>query len=97
MDEGFGGDLQQPTISEAQRFRFGGLQAALQTSPSLASCSQYAISDGGLAVALSLPVGGHLCGCVLNERAVGTHRIHSFQNLHRRGICVNFDGSFLSN
>ena len=34
--------------SEAQRFRFGGLQAALQASPSLAwSCLQYAIADGG--------------------------------------------------
>ena len=51
MDEGFGGDLPQPTLYEAQRFRFGGLQAALQASPSLAwSCPQYAISDGGLAV-----------------------------------------------
>ncbi|MBS7373531.1 MAG: hypothetical protein KIG57_05615 [Muribaculaceae bacterium] len=39
MDEGFGGDLPQPTLYEAQRFRFGGLQAALQASPSLAwSC-----------------------------------------------------------
>ena len=61
MDEGFGGDLQQPTISEAQRFRFGGLQAALQASPSLASCPQCAILMAGLRPALSLPVGGHLC------------------------------------
>ena len=56
MDEGFGGDLvgichNRP--SEAQRFRFGGLQAALQASPSLAwSCPRYAISDGGFAASL---------------------------------------------
>ncbi|MDD6831916.1 MAG: hypothetical protein PUE80_01980 [bacterium] len=48
--------------SEAQRFRFGGLQAALQASLSLAwSCSQCAILMAGLRPALSLPVGGHLC------------------------------------
>ena len=59
---------------------------------------QYAMSDGGLAIG-SFPTCGwaFVGGCVLNERAVATHQIHSFQNLHRRGICVNFDGSFLSN
>ena len=42
------GDLPQPTLSEAHRFGCGGLQAALQASPSLAwSCPRYAISDGG--------------------------------------------------
>ena len=36
--------------SEAHCFGFGGLQAALQASPSLAwSCPQYAISDVGFA------------------------------------------------
>ena len=35
-----------PQPTEAHRFGFGGLQAALQAAPSLASCPQYAISDG---------------------------------------------------
>ena len=39
--------------SEAHRFGFGGLQAALQASPSLA-CPQYAISDGGFTPRLAL-------------------------------------------
>ena len=38
--------------SEAHGFGCGGLQAALQASPSLAwSCTQYAISDGGFVAA----------------------------------------------
>ena len=37
-------------LSEAHGFGCGGLQVALQASPSLAwSCTQYAISDGGFA------------------------------------------------
>ena len=54
MDEGFGGDLVEiwwrfatTDPLEAHRFGCGGLQAALQASPSLAwSCPRYAISDG---------------------------------------------------
>ena len=71
MDEGFGGDLPQPTLYEAQRFRFGGLQAALQASPSLAwSCSQCAIFDGGLAVG-SVPTCGRafVCGCAFKGKS----------------------------
>ena len=53
MDEGFGGDLQQPTISEAQRFRLRlRLHGVAHNAPS---------PMAGLRSALSLPVGGHLC------------------------------------
>ena len=48
--------------SEAHCFGCGGLQAALQASPSLAwSCTQYAISDGGGAAAVGCS-GGFAAG-----------------------------------
>ena len=57
-------------LSEAHGFGCGGLQVALQASPSLAwSCTQYAISDGGVAAAdlrrrgtVGCGGGGHIYG-----------------------------------
>ena len=66
MDEGFGGDLVgicHDRLSEAHRSRLRYLQAALQASPSLAwSCTQYAISDGGVAATVGCSGGFAVAG-----------------------------------
>ena len=62
MDEGFGGDLQQPTLYEAQRFGLAVSKLRLRLRLRLHGVARNTPSPmAGLRSALSLPVGGHLC------------------------------------